>query len=65
MIVPAAGDRRRGTLNLWFLFSGPLVVGPVELVGERVAHAIAVTPVTALCVDIHYETLTEWPPSTG
>ena len=29
------------------------------------AHAIAVTPVTALCVGIHYETLMEWHPSTG
>ena len=29
------------------------------------AEGVAVTPVTALCVGIHYETLTEWLPSTG
>ena len=34
-------------------------------VTDLLAHAIAVTPVTALCVGIHYETLTEWPPFTG
>ena len=35
------------------------------MVTSVLAHAIAVTPVTALCVGIHYETLTGWPPSTG
>ena len=34
-------------------------------VTDLLAEDVAVTPVTALCVDIHYEMLTEWPPSTG
>ena len=33
-------------------------------VADLLAEGVTVTPVTALCVGIHCETLTGWPPST-